>query len=155
MWQYHITILQCLSKILKTGTTGLHSTLSRMSSNTTTCLSISIFNFPKYLTKYWLQCIKKMITCAKFESASATIIKKQICLMVAKKYPKYHILVLKNNEVPFQHFNIVLQILYLLLHNLQWTILNMMSPLFQTFVGAEQWTLTSSWFMCTRARAPV
>ena len=118
MWLYYFTILQCLSKLMKTGTPGLHSTFSRMCSNTTTCLSISIFNFPKYLIKYWVQHIQKMITCAKFESASATIIKKQICLMVAKKYPKYHILVLKNNEVPFQHFNIVLQILYLLLHNL-------------------------------------
>ena len=76
MWLYYYTILQCLSKIMKTGTPGLHSTFSRMCSNTTTCLSISIFNFPKYLTKYWLQRIQKMITCSKFESASATIINK-------------------------------------------------------------------------------
>ena len=145
MWLYYFTILQCFSKIMKTGTLGLHSTFSRMCSNTTTCLSISIFNFPKYLIKYWLQHIQKMITCAKFESASATIINKQICSMVPEKSPKNQILVVQNYEVAFQYFNIVLEIWYVLLHNLQCTILNMMSPSFQTFVGAEQWTPTRSW----------
>ena len=125
MWLYYITILQCLSKLMKTGTPGLHSTFSRMCSNTTTCLSISIFNFPKYLIKYWLQHIQKMITCAKFESASATIINKQICSMVPEKSPKNQILVVQNYEVAFQYFNIVLEIWYVLLHNLQCTILNM------------------------------
>ena len=125
MWQYHFTILQCLSKIMKTGIPGLYSTFSRMCSNTTTYLSISISNFPKYLTNYRLKSIQKMITCSKFESASATIINKQICSMVPEKSPKNQILVVQNYEVAFQYFNIVLEIWYVLLHNLQCTILNM------------------------------